>query len=165
LTSNYLIHDTNTTKETIETTVTTWEEVTTTEIVPDLPLQIQTGANKGQFLEIVLTDARSSTIGVDDTSLMTGQGAQQAIEKIENSIGTISSERSKWGAYDNALQHIHSNVTNSEVNLSEAESRISDTDMALEMTKYMKRNILNQSATAMLAQANQLRQGILQLLQ
>ncbi|EJL45875.1 flagellin/flagellar hook associated protein [Brevibacillus sp. CF112] len=73
-------------------------------------------------------------------------------------------ERSKFGAYQNALEHIHNNVSNYAVNLSAAESRIKDADMAKEIMEMTKNNILSQVATAMLVQANQTPRGVLQLL-
>ncbi|MNP00107.1 Flagellin [compost metagenome] len=69
-----------------------------------------------------------------------------------------------YGAYQNALEHIHNNLTNYEVNLTAAESRIRDADMAKEMMKLTKYNVLSQASQAMLAQANQQPQGVLELL-
>ncbi|UTE74985.1 hypothetical protein M1I95_03490 [Rossellomorea marisflavi] len=76
----------------------------------------------------------------------------------------VSEERSKLGAIQNRLEHTTLNLQMSNENLTSAESRIRDTDMAKEMTNFTKNNILNQAGQAMLAQANQLPQGILQLL-
>ena len=87
-----------------------------------------------------------------------------AIAILDTALGTVSSERSKFGAYQNALEHITTNVSNAELNLTAAESRIRDVDMAKEMMLFTKNNILMQATQSMLAQANQQPQGILQLL-
>jgi flagellin len=79
---------------------------------------------------------------------------------IQKAIETVSAERSKMGAYQNRLEHTINNLDSSSENISSAESRIRDVDMAKEMMNYQKGNILNQAATAMLAQANQLPQGV-----
>ncbi|WP_044893078.1 flagellin [Bacillus alveayuensis] len=125
---------------------------------------LQIGANSGNTFTVELTDARTTALGIDDIKVDPREEAQKAINKIDDAIEKVSSERAKFGAYQNALEHIYNNVRNSNVNLTAAESRIADADMALEMAEFTKRNILNQSAQAMLSQANQFPQGILQLL-
>lgn len=90
--------------------------------------------------------------------------ATAAIEVINKAINTVSAERSKLGAFQNRLEHSIKNLDTSSENLSAAESRIRDVDMAKEMMNYSKNNILQQAAQAMLAQANQAPQGVLQLL-
>ena len=92
------------------------------------------------------------------------EDANDAIFKIEEAITQISSVRAKLGATQNRLEHTINNLQVTSENLTSAESRIRDTDMAEEMTEFTKNNILNQSAQAMLSQANQLPQGVLQLL-
>ncbi|MEN2774983.1 flagellin, partial [Acetivibrio clariflavus] len=86
-------------------------------------------------------------------------------EAIDNAINTVSSERAKLGAKQNRLEHTIRNLDTSAENLQASESRIRDVDMAKEMMNFTKNNILNQAATAMLAQANMVPQGVLQLLQ
>ncbi len=83
---------------------------------------------------------------------------------MDNAIISVSKSRSKMGAYQNRLEHTINNLTTANENLTAAESRIRDTDMAMEMAEFTKNNILTQAAQAMLAQSNQLPQGILQLL-
>lgn len=90
--------------------------------------------------------------------------ANQAISTIDVAIGKVSNIRAKLGAYQNRLEHTINNLGVSAENLTAAESRIRDVDMAQEMMAYTKNNILMQAATAMLAQANQLPQAVLQLL-
>ncbi|MZQ99756.1 MAG: flagellin [Acidaminobacter sp.] len=107
-----------------------------------------------------------STISIQGSGIdITTQGsADAAISAIDNAIKTVSEERSKLGATQNRLDHTINNLTTTSENLTAAESRIRDVDMAKEMMEFTKNNILNQAATAMLAQANQMPQGVLQLL-
>ncbi|WP_245842449.1 flagellin [Parageobacillus galactosidasius] len=92
------------------------------------------------------------------------QSASKAITVIDNAITLVSTERAKLGAIQNRLEHTINNLKTANENLTSAESRIRDTDMAQEMAEFTKNNILTQAAQAMLAQSNQLPQGILQLL-
>jgi len=94
----------------------------------------------------------------------TAEKASAAVSIISDAIETVSSERSKLGAYQNRLEHTINNLGTSAENLTAAESRIRDVDMAKEMMEFTKQNILAQAAQAMLAQANQMPQGVLQLL-
>ncbi len=126
-------------------------------------LLLQVGANTNISFQVALVDARTSLLGINDIEVDTVDKAETAIIKIDNAIEAVSSTRSRFGAYQNALEHIASNVNNAENNLTAAESRIRDVDMAKEMTEFKKNDILQQSAQAMLAQANQPPQGILQL--
>jgi flagellin len=99
--------------------------------------------------------------GID---IRTQTNANAAITKINDAIETVSAERAKLGAYQNRLEHTINNLGTSAENLTASESRIRDVDMAKEMMEFTKMNILSQAAQAMLAQANQLPQGVLQLL-
>ncbi|WP_026570973.1 flagellin N-terminal helical domain-containing protein [Virgibacillus senegalensis] len=100
--------------------------------------------------------------GIDISSQ---SGANSAIDTVNDAIETVSAERSKLGAYQNRLEHTINNLGTSSENLTAAESRIRDVDMAKEMMAFTKNNILSQAAQSMLAQANQQPQGVLQLLQ
>ena len=104
----------------------------------------------------------AGTYGID---VSTQTAANNAIETISTAIDTVSTERSKLGAVQNRLDHTINNLTATSENLSAAESRIRDVDMAQEMMEFTKNNILSQAATSMLAQANQMPQSVLQLLQ
>ena len=108
----------------------------------------------------VMTKATTQA-GID---VSTQDSANAAIETINNAIETVSTERSKLGAYTNRLEHTIANLGTSSENLTSAESRIRDVDMAKEMSTFSKNNILNQAAQAMLAQANQQPQQVLALL-
>ena len=94
----------------------------------------------------------------------TAEKAQAAITLFEDAIQRVSSERARLGAVQNRLEYTSDNLAVMNENLTAAESRIRDLDMALEMTNFTKNNILNQAAQSMLAQANQMPQGVLQLL-
>ena len=117
----------------------------------------------------VTTGAMLNTLKVDPESVTTGgvltqSDADSAITAINNAIETVSAERSKLGAYQNRLEHTIANLGTSAENLQAAESRIRDLDMAEEIMAFTKNNILQQAATAMLAQANMAPQSVLQLL-
>ena len=107
----------------------------------------------------------SAGIKVKNISVATQTQANAAIDLIDDAINTVSGTRADLGALQNRLEHTVNNLGVSEENLTAAESRIRDVDMAAEMMSYTKNNILSQAAQAMLAQANQLPQGVLQLLQ
>lgn len=142
---------------------------------------IQTGANAGDELTIGIENMGATALELDTYSAKAaGEGgavvgaavnlksqtnASSAITSVNDAINLVSTQRSKLGAYQNRLQHKINNLDTSAENLTAAESRIRDLDMADEMTNYTKNNILVQAATAMLAQANAAPQGVLQLLQ
>lgn len=110
----------------------------------------------------LLTDGFKFTINGADVS--TRKNAEGSITTINNAIETVSKERSKLGAYQNRLEHTIANLNTSSENLQASESRVRDVDMAKEMMNFSKQNILAQAAQAMLAQAQQQPQGVLQLL-
>lgn len=130
----------------------------------DNALSFQIGANANQTMRLDLNDMRSEALGIDGIDISTSAGAQTAITALDSAIQTVSAERSKMGANQNRLEHTINNVGASSENLTAAESRIRDVDMAKEMMEMTKNNILQQAAQAMLAQANQQPQGVLQLL-
>ena len=107
----------------------------------------------------------SSTVVVNHLNVSSVAGSKSAIQVINDAIDTVSEYRSNLGAVQNRLEHTINNLSVNSENLSAAESRIRDVDMAKEMMNYTKNNILTQAAQSMLAQANQLPQGVLQLLQ
>ncbi|WP_214892544.1 flagellin [Exiguobacterium sp. H66] len=153
----------------------------------DNAIFIQTNAGANEGISLTIDDMRAQNIGissttqpntdvrkldvpsVDDTpeyalSVMTEQDANDAISRYTQAIDTISQQRSKLGAIQNRFEAMTSVLSVSKENLTASESRIRDTDMAREMMEYAKYNILNQSGMAMIAQANALPQGVLQLL-
>ncbi|MCR6110542.1 flagellin [Bacillus sp. A301a_S52] len=136
-----------------------------------LTLVFQIGANAGQSVDIEIPKMNATELGLADDdgnitlSVTTREDASEAIGTLSDAINAVSNARAKMGALQNRMEHTINNLQVTHENLTSAESRIRDADMALEMTEFTRNNILNQSATAMLAQANQLPQGILQLLQ
>ncbi|EZP75131.1 flagellin [Parageobacillus genomosp. 1] len=138
-------------------------------LATDQSIDIQLGANNGQILTLTWKRQLKDSLGEDNINISTLDiksvtNAQNAISTLDNAIISVSKSRSKMGAYQNRLEHTINNLKTANENLTSAESRIRDTDMAMEMTEFTKNNILNQAAQAMLAQSNQLPQGILQLL-
>lgn len=129
-------------------------------------LTFQIGANgvEDQRLTINVSDMSSEAIGVAGITVATQDGANEGINKIDDAIKAVSTQRAKLGAVQNRLEHTVNSLSTAEENLQSAESQIRDTDMAAEMIKYTKSNILQQASQSMLAQANQQPQGVLQLL-
>lgn len=168
----------------LETASTTTTELVG-QVIEDKSAIFQIGANENQSMSISFSDMRASALGIteagtdatfgvtDGTSdevkeqalnVLSHENAAQAITTIQTAIDTVSAERSKLGAVQNRLEHTINNLGTASENLQAAESRIRDVDMAKEMMTFTKNNILTQAAQAMLAQANQQPQGVLQLL-
>ena len=129
-----------------------------------LTLQIGDTADGFNQMSVCISDMHTSALGIDRIDISTQQGAAAAIQKIKDAINSVSSTRGDLGAIQNRLDHTTNNLSVMAENIQDAESSIRDTDVAAEMMKYVKNNILVQSAQAMLAQANQVPQGVLQLL-
>lgn len=127
-------------------------------------LTFHIGANEGQNINLEIISMTASGLGVSGISISGQSGADAAITTIQDAIDKVSAERSKLGANQNRLEHTINNLGTSSENLTAAESRIRDVDMAKEMMNQTKNSILSQAAQAMLAQANQQPQGVLQLL-
>ena len=106
-----------------------------------------------------------SSLGIGDIDISNREGASAAISKITQAINQVSTSRGKLGAIQHRLEHTINNLGVTTENITAAESRIRDVDMAKEMMEFTKNSVLMQSAQAMLAQANQQPQSILQLLQ
>ena len=130
-------------------------------------LQLQIGDTADDYNQLMVTvdDCHADALGVKGLSVADPAAAAESMEKAKAAIEQVSKVRSLLGATQNRLDHTLANLEETTTNLTEAESRIRDTDMANEMMKYTKNNILIQSSQAMLAQANQVPQGVLQLLQ
>ena len=132
-------------------------------------IRIQVGANSGEIITIALNNMKASQLGIKKSAVSavgTGGVAQAnaLTTAIDTALVSVSTQRAKFGALQNRLEHTIKNVDNTSENLQAAESRIRDVDMAKEMMNYSKNNILNQAAQSMLAQANQQPQNVLQLL-
>jgi flagellin len=130
----------------------------------DRTMVLHIGANQKQDIGTGIGNMGSESLGVDNIQVTSNALANVAIGKIDNAISTVSGERSKLGAVQNRLDHTINNLGVTMENLTAAESRIRDADMAKEMMEFTKLQILSQSANAMLSQANQLPNNVLQLL-
>ncbi|MFR2340533.1 MAG: flagellin [Mediterraneibacter gnavus] len=130
-------------------------------------LTLQIGDTSADFNQMTVSvgDMHAKALGIADIDISTQVGAKAAVDKIKSAINSVSSTRGDLGAIQNRLEHTINNLSVTAENMTAAESRIRDVDMANEMMAYTKNNILVQSSQAMLAQANQLPQGVLQLLQ
>jgi flagellin len=167
--------------------VVTEPQVVTPAETEDRSMLFQIGANENQSMALDISDMRAASLGLTGTGagytvdknvtngtnneavesgldVSNATNAASAITTIDNAIAAVSSERSKLGASQNRLEHTISNLGTSAENLQAAESRIRDLDMAEEIMAFTKNNILQQAATAMLAQANMAPQSVLQLL-
>jgi flagellin len=132
-------------------------------------LTFQVGASAGDTLAVATdlglkADGSSGILTGDLTALDLTSGASAAITAIDTAISDVSTARGTLGATQNRLEHTVNNLSVSVENLSASESRIRDTDMAYEMVNFTRHQIMNQAGTAMLAQANQVPQSVLQLL-
>jgi flagellin len=131
----------------------------------DMPvLTLQVGADIGDKFRFELFDARAAKLGIAALSVSTAQDASAAIDKVDSALKLVLAERSKYGAYQNTLEHINNNVSNYKMNITTAESQIRDADMASEMMKLMNTKLVLESSQAMSAQAAQMTQSVLQVI-
>lgn len=128
--------------------------------------KLHIGADDAQVLDVKIGNMTAASLGVTAASVSVASAttAGKTITQINAAIVKVSTQRSTLGAWQNRLEHTIKNLDNSAENLQASESRIRDVDMAKEMMNFTKNNILTQAAQAMLAQANQAPQGVLQLL-
>ena len=124
----------------------------------------QIGANEGEDMGINIGDMRSHALGLNEVLVTDRTSAARSITIIDNAIDKVSTQRAKLGAYQNRLEHTINNLNTAAENLTSAESRIRDTDMAKEMMNFTKLQIMLQAGTSMLAQANQLPQSVMTLI-
>lgn len=129
------------------------------------PMTLQIGANEGQTIDLRIPQLSLLNAGIKDTSVLTEDSCDQAIDEIADAIKFVSQMRSRMGAYQNRLEHTETSLSTSSENVTAAYSRIMDTDMAEEMTEYSNMQVVTQAATSMLAQANERPSQMLQLLQ
>ena len=160
------------------TTTTTDEVAGTVGSAGKNSFTFQIGANAGENIKIDIANMTSEGLGIEGLDI-TGKGyvptqdkdgndisvTDAALKTIDSAIKSVSEERANLGAVQNRLDHTVSNLATTKENLSEANSRITDVDMAEEMMSFTKSNILSQASTSMLAQANQMPQSVLSLLQ
>ena len=128
-------------------------------------LKLQIGETSEQSVILNIGNMHAEALNLNNVDLSTEEGAGAGVNTIKAAIDTVSKQRGALGAMQNRLEHTINNLSNAHENMTAAESRIRDVDMAKEMMAYTKNNILVQAAQAMLAQSNQIPQGVLQMLQ
>lgn len=128
-------------------------------------MTLQIGANENQVMDVRIPEISAKSLYIDDVNVCTMGGGGRAITQYDNAIRKLSGARSRIGAYQNRLDSAVNSLEGSEENMTAALSRIEDVDMAEEMSEYTKYNVLSQAATSVLAQANDIPQQVLQLLQ
>lgn len=129
------------------------------------PMYLQVGANENQNMEVKIPRVDPVSLGIASVNVCTQEGADRAIAVYDKAVNEVSAIRAKLGAYQNRLEHSINNLETTSLNMTESMSRIEDVDMAEEMTNFTQQSVLDQAGTAMLAQANERPQNILQLLQ
>lgn len=127
-------------------------------------INIQTGVKTGETVNITIGNMQAAGLGVGGIDLSTVAGASSSLALLDTAIDTVASSRATLGAVQNRLESNVNNLTSTVTNLSDAKSRIEDADYSMETTKLASAQILAQASTAMLAQANQSQQGVLNLL-
>ena len=132
--------------------------------IADNATVLQIGANEGENMSVGFGDTSAAALGIDHVNVRDRDLAARALTLIDNAIDKVSMKRARLGAYQNRLEHTITNLTAAEENLTAAEGRIRDTDMAKEMMNFTKFQILLQVGTSMLTQANALPQNVLSLL-
>ena len=128
-------------------------------------MTLHVGANKDQNMEVRIPEVSCESLFIDDLDVTTVTGAERAITALDEAIAQVSSVRAGLGAYENRLEYSVDSLDAFEENMTSAISRLTDVDMAEEMTNYTHQNVLNQAAISVLTQANDLPQQILQILQ
>lgn len=128
-------------------------------------MTLQIGANENQTVNVTIPKINTDTLYLDDVDLTTVKGADRAISKLDSALATVSAVRSSIGAYSNRLDYAVESLDATNENVTAALSRISDVDMASEMSEYTQQNVLQQASISVLKQANDIPQKVLQLLQ
>lgn len=127
-------------------------------------MTVQMGANEDQEIEIEIPEVSTESMDIEHLNLLSSRGCSNAITELDEAIGYLSAVRSKIGAYQNRMDHAVKSLGVTEENMTSSLSRITDVDMAEEMTAYTSQNVINQAAISMLSQANQGPEKVLQLL-
>lgn len=127
-------------------------------------MTLHVGANKDQNMEVRIPEVSTESLFIDDLDVTTVTGADRAITTLDEAIAQVSSVRARLGAYENRLEYSVDSLDAFEENMTGALSRLTDADMAEEMTDYTHQSVLNQAAISVLTQANDIPQQILQIL-
>lgn len=128
-------------------------------------MDLQVGANENQTMRVDIPKISTEMLYLDDLDVTTVTGADRGIVALDDALATVSALRSSLGAYENRLDYTIASLDETSENMTAALSRIQDVDMAQEMTEYTQQNVLSQAGISVLAQANDLPQQVLQLLQ
>lgn len=128
-------------------------------------MTLHVGANQDQNMKVRIPEVSSKSLYIDGVDVTTVSGADRAITSFDAAIAQVSDIRAKLGAYENRLEYTTNSLDEFEENMTSAISRLTDADMAEEMTEYTHQNVLNQAAISVLTQANDLPQQVLQILQ
>ncbi len=128
-------------------------------------MNLQIGANEGQSMEVRIACVNTQYMYIDDVDVTRQEGPEDAMDALEDALSYVTAVRSQLGAYENRLDHTTKSLDTTEENMTSAISRIEDADMATTMVEYTKLNVLEQAGVSALAQANELPQLALQLLQ
>ncbi|MBR5338064.1 MAG: flagellin [Lachnospiraceae bacterium] len=128
-------------------------------------MTVHTGANENQIIDVDIPKVNCKTLGIDGLNVRSGWTADKALAKLDAALTKVSAVRSKLGAYQNRMESTVNSLNANDEDLTAAVSRIRDVDMAAETTEYTQHTILVQAATSVLAQANELPQQALQLIQ
>ena len=126
--------------------------------------QFQVGANPGQNISVVMKTMTAQAIGVSGLTMATVSSANDALRRVDEAVDTVSRQRANFGAVQNRLEHVVSSLAVAEENLQAAESRIRDTNMAIEIVNFMRLKILQDAGAAMLMQANLRPDSVMRLL-
>ncbi|HEW92238.1 MAG TPA: flagellin [Thermotogaceae bacterium] len=127
-------------------------------------LNVQTGANEGQNLEITIPNMDTENLGLRDLNISTVEGAQSALKVIDTALENVSNVRSRIGAWNNRLEHAAENLGNTMLNLTASMSNIEDADLARMIMEKMKLDILKQSTIGIMSQSNVPTMNVLKLL-
>lgn len=128
------------------------------------PLDLHIGANKDQRMEVRVPNTSPKALDIENLNFRTADGASSAIGRIDKALDKVSTVRSTLGAYQNRLEYTQNNLLTASENMTASYSRIVDTDMAVEMAQYTQSNVISQAGIAMVSQANQIPEQVLQLL-
>ena len=148
-------------KETVAELLKAWGH----EVTDMGTMEVQVGANEHQLVKARIPKISSETLYLDTVDVTTMAGPDKALDTLDDAIAMVSDARSKIGAYTNRLDYSSSSLAQTDEDLTAAFSRIKDIDMATEMTTYANQQVLQQAGTSVLAQANDIPQQVLQLLQ
>ena len=130
----------------------------------DDTIRIQVGANEGQYMDITKKQIDSGVLGLDSLDISTREGASEAITYVKDAISKVSTQRSLIGAQENRLEYTIDYLDNSIINLTEAQSRITDADMAEEMMNYAKESLLMQVSNQLLSSYLKQQESMVQML-